>query len=461
METTPPPGAPALSGRVPTGRVPSRRPVALFALAAAAVLATAGCSAGVADPGGNETGNETGSESGQEAGADAEAGGHGSVEGAQQVGEPQVKIASVDAAGAVGLHDLLTGESTELDPVGKPQALASGGRYLFVTTEAGLEVVDSGVWTWDHVDHFHYYRSDPRPVGAVAGEGESTVSTSSLPTAGSTGVFFQGSHEAVLLDNEALSEGAPEERFRIGLPAHRGLVAPVGAGALVTVPDASGTVAEVQYYDAEGSPVEGVSAACPAAEGTITTRVGVVVGCLDGAVLATVDADGKPALEHVPYPEGTEAPPATAFANRKGRPTVAALAGEGEAQRGVWLLDTRERVWELLPAPEPLVKVAAVDDADTHVVALGASGRLHVLTAGPGEEAPAVVGSTEALAAAPDGGALTADTPGLDLVVDQQRAYVNDPASGVVHEIAYNGEARLARTLETPVGADFFTEVGR
>lgn len=116
VETTPPPGAPALSGRVPTGRVPSRRPVALFALAAAAVLATSGCSAGVADPGGNETGNESGSESGQEAGADAEAGGHGSVAGAQQVGEPQVKIASVDAAGAVGLHDLLTGESTELDP---------------------------------------------------------------------------------------------------------------------------------------------------------------------------------------------------------------------------------------------------------------------------------------------------------------------------------------------------------
>ncbi|MGN7157513.1 hypothetical protein ACTHRK_15610 [Dietzia cercidiphylli] len=155
------------------------------------------------------------------------------------------------------------------------------GRYLFADTDAGVEVVDSGVWTWDHVDHFHYYRTSPSMVGTVAGEGPAILTTSGYPTTGGTGVFFPESGEAVL---------------------------------------------------------------------TVTTRIGVVVGCADGALLATYEGD-EPQFEHIAFPDGTQAPRATDFRGRKGRPAVAALAGD----QGFWLLDTRAREWRFVPTDQPLV----------------------------------------------------------------------------------------------------------
>lgn len=49
----------------------------------------------------------------------------------------------------------------------------------------------------------------------------------------------------------------------------------------------------------------------------------------------------------------------------------------------------------------------------------------------------------------------------IELTVDRQRAYLNAPAEGVVYEIAYADNARLARMLETPTTPTFFAETGR
>ena len=195
-------------------------------------------------------------------------------------------------------------------------------------------------------------------------------------------------------------------------------------------------------------PVPGVTGECPDARGTITTRVGAVIGCADGALLATV-ADGELSLEHIPYPPGTTAAPATAFANREGRPTVAALAG-GE---GIWLLDTRERSWALLPAPAPLVQVTAVDDEAQHVLALADDGRVLVLD-----------GIT---------GALLAETPPLVaeslsrgdgeplLIADDQRAYLNAPTEQRLYEIDFADAGRIAREFATDTTPAFVVETGR
>lgn len=359
--------------------------------------------------------------------------GHGAVEGAAEAAEPPLQLLSVSASGEVGTLDLLDGEAATLDAVGAPSALATDGRYAFATTDAGLEVVDSGVWTWDHVDHFHYYRAEPAAVGVVEGEGPAAVSGGALSTAGSTGVFFEGSGDAVLLDNAGLASGEIVETFRIATGEESGVVAPLGDGGVVA---AGGSV---RFYGADGE-ATGDEAACDDPSGAITTRVALVIGCADGAVLATA-AGGGAAFESVAYPAGADAPRATAFDGRKGRPTVAALAGD----EGFWLLDTRQQEWSLVETDEPLDAVTAVDDEDGNVVAIGADGRVRVYSA-TGEERAA----TDAIAG-----------EGSSLVVDAQRAYVSAPADGAVYEIDYADSARIARTLETPTDPAFVVEVGR
>ncbi|MEU4451292.1 ABC transporter [Nocardioides sp. NPDC023903] len=367
---------------------------------------------------------------------------HGAVDGAQEVAEPQLHLTTIDADGAVAQLDLLEGSSAEVGTIGAPSAVDSDGRYLFATTADGVEVVDSGMWTWDHGDHFHYYRGEPRVLGTVEGEGRATVATGPLSTAGSTGVFFHESGEAVLLDNEALADGEVRELFRLEAEPHAGMVAPFGDGALVTVAD-GGEVTGLSYHDAGGKADE-TQIACAEASGTITTRVGVVVGCADGAVLAT-ETDGEPSFERIEYPKGTSAPRATSFDGRKSRPTVAAVSGKTE----IWLLDTRERTWSHLDAGVPLRQVVAADDEEGHVLALDTTGRVRVFAAEDGRQ----IAATEPLVDPSD--------KGIDLVVDQERAYLNVPAKGVVHEIDYADKARIARTLETPTAPVFFTETGR
>ncbi|KZC94346.1 hypothetical protein [Clavibacter tessellarius] len=376
--------------------------------------------------------------------ADDQGEGHGAVSGAAELSEPRLGLTSIDPAGAVTHLDLLDGSVAELGSVGAPAAMDTDGRYLFAQTDAGVEIVDSGVWTWDHVDHFHYYRADPRLLGTVEGAGTATVATTNLSTTGGTGLFFPESGEAVLLDTEALAKGEVEERFRLDGEPGPGMVVPVGSLALVT--EGRGADATVAGYTADGART-GLVEACPDAAGTITTRVGAVIGCSDGALLASVDGD-ELSVERIPYPDGTTAPAATSFDNREGRPTVAALAGD----QGIWLLDTRERSWRLLPAPSPLVHVTAVDDADEHLLALARDGRVLVLSGADG----AVIADT---------GPLVADSLAAGriptLVADQQRAYLAGPFERRLHEIDFADGARVSRTFDTQAEPAFTAETGR
>jgi len=93
--------------------------------------------------------------------------------------------------------------------------------------------------------------------------------------------------------------------------------------------------------------------------------------------------------------------------------------------------------------------VTAVDDEAGHVVALDTDGRVRVYAAATGEE----IAATDVLVGAPDAA--------TSLTVDGQRAYLNDPAAAVVHEIDYADGARIARTLDTPTSPAFLSEVGR
>ena len=370
--------------------------------------------------------------------------GHGAVQGAAELAEPALGLTTIDPTGQVTHLDLLDETVTELGTVGAPSAVTTDGRYLFAETDEGVEIVDSGAWTWDHVDHFHYYRAEPALLGTVEGEGPATVATTNQSMSGGTGVFFEGSGDAVLLDTAALSAGSVDELFRLEGEPGAGMVVPVGSLALST--EGQGAATRVVGRTAEGDET-GATAPCPDAAGTITTRVGAVVGCSDGALLASV-VDGELTIESVPYPADATAPPATSFDNREGRPTVAGLAGT----EGIWVLDTREREWSLLPAPVPLVHVTAVDDDDDHLLALAEDGRVLVLD---GEDG-AVLSETAPLVA----DSLAAGQQPV-LVADQQRAYLSGPSERVLHEIDHADGARIARSFETATEPTWTAETGR
>ncbi|WJL94294.1 ABC transporter [Microbacterium sp. ET2] len=376
---------------------------------------------------------------------------HGDRVGATELTEPPLGLTMIDEAGTVTHLDLWDESIASLGTIAPPRGIASDGRYVFAETATGIEIVDSGVWTWDHVDHFHYYRASPEILGTVAGHGPAVVATTNQSTSGSTGIFFEGSGEAVLLDTEALSRGELSERFRLEVAPHDGLVVPVGSFAVVTEAGPDGRVDRVAGYADDGAP-EGIQVACPDARGTITTRVGAVIGCRDAALLAEV-TDGELTLTRIPYPPGTTAAPAESFHNREGRPTAAALAGESGAN-GIWLLDTRAQAWTLLPSPEPLVTVTAVDDDADTVLALTTEGRLIVLDGTDG----AVRARTEPLVAASvaDSGAHAPP-----IVADAQRAYVSGPREQKLFEIDFADDARIARTFDTAAPFQFTAGTGR
>lgn len=387
----------------------------LTVLAALGVV-LAGCASAPAEPAAPPSGEPT------------EGDGHGAVEGAAEMSEAQSRLLAIGADGSATMLDLLTEESESVGTIGAPAAVASDGRYAFVTTEDGVEIVDGGAWTWDHGDHFHYYRATPAVVGTVEGEGPVTVTTPPLATATGTGLFFAGSGEAVVLDMAALGDGSISERFRVPTDSATGVVAPVGEYAIVATDSA-------EVYDEAGELIDDVECAEPS--GAIVTRVGTVVGCADGALLATAGGSGVE-IERIAYPAGAER--AIAFAGRKNRPTVAGLT----TGASFWLLDTRERSWSEVAIDTALRAVVAADDDAENVVALDADGRVRVYGADGSDR-----GSTEPLTS----------SPAATLVVDTQRAYLSAPDAGVVYEIDYADGARIAREL--PLEHAAAIEVGR
>lgn len=373
--------------------------------------------------------------------------GHGSIPGVAEVAEPQLHLVAINAIGDATMLDLLNGTESQLGQVGAPGNVTTDGRYVFAANATGVDIIDSGVWTWDHKDHFHYYRAESKTIGNIPGEGTATIATGMLSTAGTSGMFFPSSGTAVLVDNAALSDGIISETLRLDLQPHAGIIAPLGEGAVVTEPDESGTAARLRAIDADGKVL--ATTECPAAAGTITTRVGLVIGCADGAVIATTEG-GTPTLEHVPHPAGAAAP-ATAFNARKGRPTV---AGTG-ADAGVWLLDTRQRTWDWLPTSAPVLTAAAVDDADGHVVVVGTDATVQVYDEATKQRIAGTAPLIQATLADP---ALAGN---VELTVDGQRAYVSAPAENTVYEIDYADSARVARTLKLPTQPVHLVETGR
>ena len=420
---------------------PARR--ALAAGLAAIGLAVAGCSTAAARAPSDEP----------PAVAGATEPGHGAVAGASEEKEPQLRLVAVGPRGSTAGIDLLTGRPVDLPDLSGATSVDADGRFLFAASPRGLTILDTGVWTVPHGDHAHYYRAEPRLVGDLDGGAEMrTESGASL-----VAVTDPAAGNAVVLDRDALGAGSVVPVAGITGITAGGLLVPGAAHLIQTIAGAPGTPPDtVRVLDRQGIPVPGAEVPCSSPAGTVTTRVGVVVGCAEGAVLAVpgtgTSTSTSTDLVHIPYPQPVpEADRARDFRIRGDRPVIAAVAGD----RGAWLLDTRARSWSLLPTDTPLVAVAAVDDRDHTVVAVDRDGRILVLDAGTG----AVTGMSEPLLAA------TMADPALEVAVtievDAARAYVNDPAGRRILEIDHGDGGRIAREFPVEDAPMFLALVGR
>lgn len=408
----------------------SRAPLSLIALTAGAAL-LAGCQAA---PSGSAAESP-------EADSTALGDGHGAIAGARELAEPALHLTSIGTDGAVHHLDLIDEQSEVLGDVAPADTLDSEGRFLFAGREGEVSIIDSGVWTWNHVDHFHYYEAPARILGEVEGAGTPRTVTSDL----GAGIYFDDGDagEAVLLDFEALKNGDVVESFRVDLDAPGSFVAPIPGGALI----ADAGSGEIRRVDTSGAELDTTPCIEPA--GSIATNVGVVVGCSDGAVLAVADAGGT-SFERIPYPEGGPSR-ALAFANREGRPTV---AGRTDSST-FWLLDTRDRSWTAHDAGEPVVGVTAIDDADETVVAVTTDGSVLVISGSTGEQLARTAPLVAASLADP------ALAGGVDLVADQRRTYLNGPAEQTLFELDPADGGRVARTFAVDHAPTLFTETGR
>lgn len=370
--------------------------------------------------------------------------GHGFVAGAEEVAEPPLHLLTLGTDGSVNQMDLVDESWTAIGSVDGISDVVTDGRFVFASdADSGtVTIIDSGMWTRDHEDHFHYYRSTPRIVGAIEGTGPATIS----PGASATGVVFAESGERVLLDNAALGDGDVVERFRADGAPGAGSLVQLGSHSLLAT--GAGAASTIIALDSVGNELSDTSAACADAGSPITTPVGVAYPCTDGALLATNGDDGI-RFEHIPYPDAA-APPADSFAAREGRPSVAGLAGNS----GIWLLDTRERTMTLLPIDVPLLRVAAVDDDEGHIVALTKDGRVAVFS-----ENGTTLATTNPLLPVSIGDATLLS--GIALVVDQQRVWVNAPGERLLHEIDFADSARIARSFPTEGVPLFVAGTGR
>lgn len=348
---------------------------------------------------------------------------HGEVAGARELAEPALHLATVDAAGEISHLDLIDGSGETIAEIAPVSALVGDGRFLFGVRDGSVSVIDSGVWTWSHGDHFHYYEAPSRVVGEITGEGIATV------VANAHGVGVRFADEAVLLDQKALGEGRIVETFRAAADGAQGSVVPLSGGAAIagTAPDGTSVI---EIVTAGGEPHS--AQACTGAGGTVTTTVGVVIGCAHVALLSVGGSLDE--WERIPAPADVLLP--TDFEGREGRPRVAGLADDGT----LWMLDTRAREWLRHDIGEPIVRAAAIDDSEGRMVLLAATGDVLILQDGAivARTTPLV---TESLA--------TPDLAlGISFVVDQQRVYLNGPAESTVWEIAPADGARISRTFE-------------
>lgn len=351
-------------------------------------------------------------------------------DGAQEAGGPLTKLVLVDpATGSTSVYDAVDETETPIGRYGAVSALDGDGRFAYLRTGDRTTVVDAGAWTFDHGDHYHYFVSSPAEVATL------DVPATSVTASNSTVAVRAPDGAVSLFDREKLGQKAVEQA-ELSVPTDVAAAAPYGSRLVTVTSDG-----RLQVTDTAGT--TGLVGECANASWVMPTRRAVVFGCETGAVRVT-GGDNELTVTAAPYP--ADAPPQRpAGMEHRDRADVFAGVSAGH----VWVLDTRQRSWVLIPVPDA---VATNTAGDGTVLVLRRDGSLSAFD----------VHSRAETARIPlFRGPVSHDGPPPVVDLDSDRAYVNNAAAHEVYEIDYADGLRIARTLTTEVSPGLMVEAGR
>ncbi|WP_394288753.1 hypothetical protein, partial [Corynebacterium variabile] len=369
-------------------------------------------------------------DTGQDAGQDAADGTpHGYVDGAEEATEPQLRLAVSDAdAGTLTLVDLLTGDTVQTEDAAELHG--SDNRYLFTTGEDTTTVTDSGVWTVDHGDHFHYYRSEPGTVGEVPAGKPGHVMSADTRVA----FFDDASGDVKVYPRADLDDDVLEPVTEFSVGAHHGVAVPFANQVVSTLAPAAedaelpDTLAVIDEAG-EKSDLAG-DATCTDIHGAATVRDAALFACADG-VLTVTQEDASDTLTGtlIPYPEDAGG---RAWSLAAGRDLVGVPFEDG----GLGLLDPESGTWAVAPTDAPVTS-ATVSPDDGSVLALDEDGTGYAVDPETGD-----ILADSALVDSAD----SADS--ASVVLGTERGYVSDPASGTVTELDVADGLRETREFD-------------
>lgn len=360
------------------------------------------------------------------------AGGHEdvSVDGAREADGPLTKLVLVDpVTGETSVYDAVEETETPIGSYGAASALDGDGRFAYLQTGDRTTVIDAGAWTFDHGDHYHYFVSSPTEVATL------DLPVASVSASNST-VAVRTPEDAVeLFDREALGQKSVEQTG-LTVPSDAVAAAPYGSRLITVTADG-----RLQVTDDAGT--TDLVGECRDVSWAMPTRRAVVFGCETGAVRVT-GGDKDLTVTAAPYPADAPTQRPESMEHRD-RADVFAGVGGGH----VWVLDTRQRSWVLIPVPDA---VAANTAGDGTVLTLRRDGTLSAFDVNTRTE-------NARIPLFPGAVPLEGPQPVIDL--DSDRAYVNNAAGNEVYEIDYADGLRIARTLATEVSPGLMVEAGR
>jgi ABC-type Mn2+/Zn2+ transport system permease subunit len=386
------------------------------AVAAASVVLVAGCA-----------GNDAATDAAESADGEQD---EVVVEGAGELDGALTKLVLVDpVSGDTSVYDAVEETETRIGAYGPVSALSGDGRFAYLRTGDRTTVVDAGAWTFDHGDHYHYFATEPGMVGTL------DVPVATVSASNSAVAVEATNDDTRLLNREKLGERIIEPPAGLD-PGDAAAAAPYGS-RLITVADSGA----MRVVGADGA--TDMTGECPRPSWSMPTRRALVFGCETGAVRVT-GGDGDLTVTAMPFPPGAPVQRPQRMDHRDRADVFAGLSGGA-----VWVLDSRQRKWTVIPVADAVATNTAGDGTVLVLHRDGTLGAFDVNTRTETARVPLFPGEV------PTAG------PQPVLEIDSDRAYVNNAAAREVYEIDYADGLRIARTLRTEVAPGLMVEAGR
>jgi outer membrane protein assembly factor BamB len=293
---------------------------------------------------------------------------------------------------------------------------AGDERHVFVSTEGGFKLLDTGVFASAHGDHAHYYAGAPVLEEGLAYEAKQPGHV--VAHDGLTALFDDGTGHVDVLDSDDLDESVREYDAPA---AHHGVAVALPDGSLVVSQGTEEARSGIVVLDAAGAQVA-ASSDCPAIHGeAVAAGEAAVFGCQDGAL---VYKDG--AITKIPAPA-----PAGGLSSLYGTEDSPVVLGdydtEGQPMDQVSLTDTAGGAIKLVKLPTAYYGFndsGFTDDGRAFV--LGLDGKLHFIDVTSG----VVTGSYPVISPWQAPAEWQAAAPKVVLV--EGMIYVTDPANKAI-----------------------------